>query len=513
MASYTLHIQYVDRPAETRTFTQAKITFGRDVGDIVLHDSQVSGRHGEITFDGNTLRYTDVGSTNGSFLMQGQRVANIELTPGIALRLGNSLVTVQAIDAPNVAGKGRTVIAGPGMAPGFPAPMRPAPGPGPVVAAGAPIPRPPAPAPVAPGAPPGGFAFAPTAQMQSPAMPGTPPSQQPRPGFSAAPPQPGFAPAPPQPVAPAPFQPMPAPVFHPGGPGPGSFQPAPAPVRPMAPAPVAAVPEVEVEAGDDAEYAATPIPSAPEPIAALAAVEPAGPSAEAPKDLVTGLKQGAAGGWAVVQPVAVMAFLMAAAVFVPINTLTALMLMILPLSLLGIVSLLMSIATLVGVVVLMPSIYRYVLGAYLGVPIEPKAAVQETVAKINDRAVNCFVPMIPLGIFAGPIYYVENKKLGEVVSRNFQLWGKDWVTAIVTVIAVSVGFSIARYVLAMVLGFLPLGLLLAMIVAGLVSAAMTTYFVGISIWFYFNYRRRFEGGDPESEGRAALAGISSLPQA
>ena len=124
MASYTLHIQYVDRPAETRTFTQAKVTFGRDAGDVVLHDTQVSGRHGEITFDGSTLRYTDVGSTNGSFLLQGQRVANIELTPGIALRLGNSLITVQAIDAPNVAGKGRTVIAGPGMAPGFPAPMR-----------------------------------------------------------------------------------------------------------------------------------------------------------------------------------------------------------------------------------------------------------------------------------------------------------------------------------------------------------------------------------------------------
>lgn len=104
MASYTLHIQYVDRPAETRTFTQAKITFGRDAGDVVLHDSQVSGRHGEITFDGNTLRFTDVGSTNGSFLIQGQRVANIELTPGIVLRLGNSLITVQAIDAPNVAG-------------------------------------------------------------------------------------------------------------------------------------------------------------------------------------------------------------------------------------------------------------------------------------------------------------------------------------------------------------------------------------------------------------------------
>src|SRR5688500_15604584 len=127
MASYTLHIQYVDRPAETRTFSQPKVTFGRDSGDIRLHDTQVSGRHGEILWDGTTLRYTDLGSTNGSFLLQGQRVANIELSPGIALRLGNSLITVQSVDGA-AAAKGRTVIAGPGMVPGFPAPMRP-PGP------------------------------------------------------------------------------------------------------------------------------------------------------------------------------------------------------------------------------------------------------------------------------------------------------------------------------------------------------------------------------------------------
>ena len=125
MSSYTLHIQYVDRPAETRTVTQPKILIGRDAGDIILHDSQVSGRHGEITWDGTTLRFTDLGSTNGSFLLQGQRVANLDLTPGIALRLGNSLITVQTIEGVAAGpGKGRTVIAGPGMVPGFPAPMK-----------------------------------------------------------------------------------------------------------------------------------------------------------------------------------------------------------------------------------------------------------------------------------------------------------------------------------------------------------------------------------------------------
>ncbi|MCA9638328.1 MAG: hypothetical protein KC420_20000 [Myxococcales bacterium] len=44
MASFTLHIQYVDRPPETRTFADRdKVTLGRDIGDIALRDSQVSG--------------------------------------------------------------------------------------------------------------------------------------------------------------------------------------------------------------------------------------------------------------------------------------------------------------------------------------------------------------------------------------------------------------------------------------------------------------------------------------
>jgi hypothetical protein len=393
MASYTLHIQYVDRPAETRTFTQAKITFGRDAGDVVLHDSQVSGRHGEITFDGNTLRFTDVGSTNGSFLMQGQRVANIELTPGIALRLGNSLITVQAIDAPNVAGKGRTVIAGPGMAPGFPAPMRP-PGPGPVVAAGAPIPRPPAPQPVAPGAPPpGGFAFAPTAQMQSPATPATPPSQQVRPApFSAAPPQPGgpmpggFSGAPPQPVfAGAPPQPVFSPVRRrsrclpppPPGPPPGAVMPV----------PVAPEPE------DDP----TPIPTAPEVVEAeelaVQAVATPQASAEAPKDLVAGIKQGLAGGWAVIQPVFVTATIMYAAVAVTyagISSLLALLAMKLGWAWFLTLTLwlirLLSLGMVAGLVVVMPSMVRHVLGSYLGVPMDPKSAIQDTIKNIGDRA-------------------------------------------------------------------------------------------------------------------------------
>lgn len=514
MASYTLHIQYVDRPAETRTFTQAKITFGRDAGDIVLHDSQVSGRHGEITFDGNTLRYTDVGSTNGSFLMQGQRVANIELTPGIALRLGNSLVTVTAIDAPNVAGKGRTVIAGPGMAPGFPAPMRP-PGPGPVVAAGAPIPRPPAPQPVAPGAPPaGGFAFAPTAQMQSPLSPPVPPSQQPRPGFSAAPPQPGFSPAPPQPGPPAP-------VFAAAPPQP-AFSPAPAAVPPGPPPMAVAPAPMPVPAAPDPEYAPTPIPEARAPVAAppmgqeIAPLPTGGESlvGEAPKDPVGALKFYLAAMWKITSPVFVSMTIVFAAVFVAARVFMALLLTILPVSLLGVIGILgwiVGLALLVATVVIFPSAFRHTLGHHFGMPIDMKSAIKETVAKGAERPINCAIPMAILGLFAGPIYFIENRKLGDVIKRNFDLWKLDWVGPIVSIIVLAVAIAIPMTILSMILIKLPFGLVLASAVGALLSSVMYSLMVGLSIAFYFSHRRK-EGGDPDSEAHAALAGIASLPQ-
>lgn len=498
MASYTLHIQYVDRPAETRTFTQAKVTFGRDAGDVVLHDTQVSGRHGEINFDGTTLRYTDMGSTNGSFLLQGQRVANIELTPGIALRLGNSLITVQVIDVPNVAGKGRTVIASPGMAPGFPAPMRP-PG-SPAVGASAPIPRPGMPAP-----PPGGFAFAPTAQMQSPVMPaGMPAGPQagafvPQPAPMAS--HPMAAPmAPPQPAPmPAPMAP-PQPAFGgPPGPPPGTLSGVPqAPVTAPAPMP--------------APMAAPPGAMSAAPIAPLAA--PQAPSAEGGKpDLVNDVKTALAGGWSVLAPSSVLVVGMFAAVMIPISVLAWVFVMLLPLGIAGPIAGLLALAQALAMIILVPAAYRYLLGAHLDQPITPKAAIEEVRAKIGDVFVNMLVPGIVLGVFAGPIYWVEGKKLGEVISRNFQLLGRDVVTVIVSwlalVIPITIVNQIVSWLFVKILG--TFGLLLASVITNSLTAVMIAYGLGLSTWFYFNIRRRSEGGDPEGDARVRLA--ASLPAA
>lgn len=514
MASYTLHIQYVDRPAETRTFTQPKVTLGRDSGDIVLHDTQVSGRHGEITFDGSTLRYTDVGSTNGSFLLQGQRVANIELTPGIALRLGNSLITVQVIDAPNVAGKGRTVIAGPGMAPGFPAPVRP---PSPLSAA-TPIPRPSVPAP-----PPGAFAFAPTAQMQSPLAPGAHPMAPPQPGAFV--PQP--APTPAAPAYPQPPQPFAAPqpaAPAPPGPPPGTLAGGPraAPPAPMAPAPMAPAPM------NPAPMNPAPMHAAPQPVAAAVpaappsimpamptgadtpAIEPPGDE-PAPGDLVGQIKALLLRGLQVFSPVAVGAVLLVAAVYVPISLVAHLGLMILPLSLASILALLLTLVQLAALLIVMPALYRYVIGAYLGQPVDLRATVNEMVPKAADVIVNCDIPAIVLGVFAGPIYWVEGKKLGDVIGRNFNLLGKNLVPILLSIFGVGVVATLIIMIPSYILAYLPLGGLLAALWGNVVMAVVIAYFVAFSVATYFDMRRRFEGGDPEGEARARLASIALPP--
>ena len=502
MASYTLHIQYVDRPAETRTFTQPKVTLGRDSGDIVLHDTQVSGRHGEISFDGSTLRYTDVGSTNGSFLLQGQRVANIELTPGIALRLGNSLITVQVIDAPNVAGKGRTVIAGPGMAPGFPAPVRP---PSPLSAA-TPIPRPAVPAP-----PPGSFAFAPTAQMQSPLMPGQPaPMAPPQPGGFVPQPAP-MAPAPmaPQPVVAAPTAPAPVAPPQPGPP-PGTLAGGPRPVAaaPQAPAPMAPA----------------PVPTAPAPAAGPASIMPAMPTQagdEAPpvasdappaaNDVVGAIKQLLLRGLQVFSPVAGMTTLLVAAVYLPTSLLAQIGLLLLPLSLAGILALLLTLVQLAAMLIVLPALYRYIIGAYLGQPVDLRTTVNEQVPRAADVIVNCDIPLAVFGVFAGPIYWVEGKKLGDVISRNFNLLGKNLVPILGAAFGVGLAAGLVIFIPSYILAYLPLGGLLASLWGNVIASVVVAFFAAFSVATYFDMRRSLEGGDPEGEARARLAAPALPP--
>ncbi|MEU3250243.1 FHA domain-containing protein [Streptomyces sp. NPDC006997] len=71
-------------------------TLGRDPqGDVVFDDARVSWRHATVGFNGRGWVIEDHGSTNGTFV-QGQRIHQLEIGPGTALRLGN------ATDGPQV---------------------------------------------------------------------------------------------------------------------------------------------------------------------------------------------------------------------------------------------------------------------------------------------------------------------------------------------------------------------------------------------------------------------------
>ena len=62
--------------------------------DIVLVDDRVSRRHGQIATRFGMLVYTDLGSTNGSFL-NGSPVTEIALGPTDILQVGSSTITIE----------------------------------------------------------------------------------------------------------------------------------------------------------------------------------------------------------------------------------------------------------------------------------------------------------------------------------------------------------------------------------------------------------------------------------
>lgn len=71
-----------------------KCTIGRSSRcDLTLHDGQMSGRHGFLQFDQTGLFYTDLDSTNGSYI-NGARITKTQLKIGETLRIGNTNIIV-----------------------------------------------------------------------------------------------------------------------------------------------------------------------------------------------------------------------------------------------------------------------------------------------------------------------------------------------------------------------------------------------------------------------------------
>lgn len=89
-----LAVQVPGRPVG-RFPIRSTVRIGRALdNDLVLPDERVSRHHGQISVRLGMLVYTDLGSTNGSFL-NGSGVSEIALGPTDVLQLGGSSLTVE----------------------------------------------------------------------------------------------------------------------------------------------------------------------------------------------------------------------------------------------------------------------------------------------------------------------------------------------------------------------------------------------------------------------------------
>lgn len=84
------------RLVAARPFTGGTLRVGRTRdNELVLIDDRVSRHHGRLTARQGVVVYTDLRSTNGSYL-NGTRVREIVLGSGDVVRLGNSTLTIQS---------------------------------------------------------------------------------------------------------------------------------------------------------------------------------------------------------------------------------------------------------------------------------------------------------------------------------------------------------------------------------------------------------------------------------
>lgn len=93
--SATLALRVPGQPPSRVPVRAGTMRIGRSMdNDIVLADDRVSRRHGQIGVRMSMLVYTDLGSTNGSYL-NGNAVTEIALGPGDILQLGSSTLTIE----------------------------------------------------------------------------------------------------------------------------------------------------------------------------------------------------------------------------------------------------------------------------------------------------------------------------------------------------------------------------------------------------------------------------------
>ncbi len=123
-----IRIHYANGATEERAFPPGQYRIGRETGELVLRDPNVSTNHAILTIDPGSVVITDIGSTNGTFDANGQRLsAPLALGVGQWVKLGaSSLVILENASAPagtqimaQVPAQGAAPYAPPAAAPAY----------------------------------------------------------------------------------------------------------------------------------------------------------------------------------------------------------------------------------------------------------------------------------------------------------------------------------------------------------------------------------------------------------
>ncbi len=473
----SLEIRYGDGRAETRELGVGRYLVGREAGDVVLGDPLVSSRHAELVVADGSLTFTDLQSTNGSFLGGNPVAGSVSLQQGQVVRLGGCTLTVRAFAG--ALAMGRTVVATAGDAEAIAwggavgaaaQAASPASAPGGGFAAGAPI-----------GAP----------QGQAPGW------QQPQDqGPSGHPPQ-GQAPGwqPPQGQAPGWQQPQ--------GQAPGWQQPqgqAPGWQRPQGQAPGWQQPQGQAPGGQ----------------------QPQSPTAGSADGAIEALKE----SWALVAPRLGQVAVIYGMFFAPVAVVSIFVALLAGVGLgflagpVAALSVVVSIAAGVGAVLVSGGLCaHYALRLQLGVPVTVGEAWKLFRPQIWPffltslivgvvSIVTCGIGGLLLGCFFGPLFLVEGRRNADVFTRNFELFKVEFVGPVIAMLAfcvVSLGVQIASWIVA----YVPLvGPALASVLwLAWAVVALPVYQVVITN-LYFRNRQRLEGVDPRP---AALARLEQVP--
>ena len=126
MSTVTIRINHPDGRGEDRVFSPGSYQIGRESGDIVLRDPNVSASHARLEVGPTGVTIVDLGSSNGTLDESGRRLAGpYALARNAPVRLGGSTLTWLS---PSAVPPALAPFPGPGAHSGAPFPGAPFPG-------------------------------------------------------------------------------------------------------------------------------------------------------------------------------------------------------------------------------------------------------------------------------------------------------------------------------------------------------------------------------------------------